>query len=59
MALRVVVVDDSGFFRRRIVEILNADIGIEVVGTAANGLEGIEVVKRLNPDVVTMDIEMP
>jgi len=59
MALRVVVVDDSGFFRRRIVEILNADIGIEVVGTATNGLEAIEVVKRLNPDVVTMDIEMP
>ncbi len=59
MAVRVVVVDDSGFFRRRIVEILNADIGIEVVGTAANGLEAIEVVKRLKPDVVTMDIEMP
>ncbi|TCT21258.1 protein-glutamate methylesterase/protein-glutamine glutaminase [Thiobaca trueperi] len=59
MALRVVVVDDSGFFRRRIVEILNADIGIEVVGTAVNGQEAIEVVKRLDPDVVTMDIEMP
>lgn len=59
MTLRVVVVDDSGFFRRRIVEILNADVGIEVVGTAANGLEGVEIVKRLEPDVVTMDIEMP
>jgi response regulator receiver modulated CheB methylesterase len=59
MSLRVVVVDDSGFFRRRIVEILNADVGIEVVGTAANGQEAIEVVKRLKPDVVTMDIEMP
>ena len=59
MSLRVVVVDDSGFFRRRIVEILNADVGIEVVGTAANGQEAIEVVKRLNPDAVTMDIEMP
>ncbi|MBB1125782.1 chemotaxis-specific protein-glutamate methyltransferase CheB [Thiospirillum jenense] len=59
MAVRVVVVDDSGFFRRRIVEILNADIGIEVVGTATNGLEAIEIVKRLKPDVVTMDIEMP
>ncbi len=59
MAVRVVVVDDSGFFRRRIVEILNADVGIEVVGTAVNGLEGLEVVKRLEPDVVTMDIEMP
>ncbi|QIK38914.1 chemotaxis response regulator protein-glutamate methylesterase [Caldichromatium japonicum] len=59
MSLRVVVVDDSGFFRRRIVEILNADAGIEVVGTAANGQEAIEVVKQLDPDVVTMDIEMP
>ncbi|EXJ16890.1 protein-glutamate methylesterase/protein-glutamine glutaminase [Imhoffiella purpurea] len=59
MALRVVVVDDSGFFRRRIVEILNADIGIEVVGTASNGREAIEVVRKLDPDVVTMDIEMP
>jgi len=57
--VRAVVVDDSGFFRRRIVEILDADIGIEVVGTAANGLEAIEVVKQLKPDVVTMDIEMP
>ena len=59
MTLRVVVVDDSGFFRRRIVEILNADVGIEVVGTAANGLEAIDCARRLNPDVVTMDIEMP
>ncbi|MBK1647453.1 protein-glutamate methylesterase/protein-glutamine glutaminase [Rhabdochromatium marinum] len=59
MACRVVVVDDSGFFRRRIVEILNADVGIEVVGTAANGQEAIKVVKELKPDVVTMDIEMP
>jgi len=37
MAVRALVVDDSGFFRRRIVEILDADPGIEVVGTAANG----------------------
>lgn len=59
MSLRVLVVDDSAFFRRRIVEILNADAGIEVVGTAANGQEAIELVKRLDPDVVTMDIEMP
>jgi two-component system chemotaxis response regulator CheB len=59
VALRVVVVDDSGFFRRRITEILTADVGIKVVGTATNGLEAIEVIKRLRPDVVTMDIEMP
>ena len=59
MACRVVVVDDSGFFRRRIAEILNADVGIEVVGTAANGQEAIKLAKELKPDVVTMDIEMP
>lgn len=56
---RVLVVDDSGFFRRRIVEILDADRGIEVIGTAANGQDALEQVAKLNPDVVTMDIEMP
>jgi two-component system chemotaxis response regulator CheB len=59
MSCRVLVVDDSGFFRRRIAEILNADIGIEVVGSAANGQEAIKLVKELKPNVVTMDIEMP
>jgi two-component system chemotaxis response regulator CheB len=56
---RVLVVDDSGFFRRRIVEILEANRSIEVIGTAANGQDALEQVARLNPDVVTMDIEMP
>ena len=59
MVTRVVVVDDSGFFRRRIVEILEADARIEVVGTAGDGKEAIEQVARLKPDVVTLDIEMP
>lgn len=59
MTLKVLVVDDSAFFRRRIVEILDADIGIKVVGTAANGQEAVDLVRRLDPDVVTMDIEMP
>ena len=59
MVTRVVVVDDSGFFRRRIVEILEADARIEVVGTAGDGKEAIEQVAKLKPDVVTMDIEMP
>lgn len=59
MVTRVVVVDDSGFFRRRIVEILEADARIKVVGTAADGKQAIEQVARLKPDVVTMDIEMP
>lgn len=59
MLTRVLVVDDSGFFRRRIVEILEADARIKVVGTAANGKEAVALVPQLKPDVVTMDIEMP
>jgi len=57
--VRVLVVDDSGFFRRRIVEILEADGGLSVIATAANGQEAIDKVRELLPDVVTMDIEMP
>lgn len=59
MAVRVLVVDDSGFFRRRVTEILNADPQLEVIGSASNGQEAIEQVAKLHPDVVTMDIEMP
>lgn len=59
MTIRVLVVDDSGFFRRRLTEILNADSAISVIDTAVNGAEGVEKVVRLTPDVVTMDVEMP
>lgn len=59
MAIRVLVVDDSGFFRRRVKEILESDPMLEVVGLAENGEQAIEAVKNLKPDVVTMDIEMP
>lgn len=59
MPVRVLVVDDSGFFRRRICEILSSDPRLEVVGEAKNGIEAIEKTKQLDPDVVTMDIEMP
>lgn len=57
--IRVLVVDDSAFFRKRIVEILGGDPRIEVIGTAANGREAIDQNRRLKPDVITMDIEMP
>jgi len=59
MAIQVLVVDDSGFFRRRVKEILESDPMLEVVGLAENGEQAIEAVKKLKPDVVTMDIEMP
>jgi len=57
--IRVLVVDDSIFMRSIITDILNSDEEIEVVGTASNGYEAIEKVKQLNPDVITLDIEMP
>jgi two-component system chemotaxis response regulator CheB len=59
MPVRVLIVDDSGFFRRRLTEMLNADPRLEVVGAAANGAEAVEQAAKLRPDVVTMDIEMP
>ncbi len=59
MPIRVLVVDDSGFFRRRVIEMLNADPRLEVVGGAANGAEAVEMNRQLKPDVITMDIEMP
>ncbi|MFW5451117.1 MAG: chemotaxis response regulator protein-glutamate methylesterase [Methylophagaceae bacterium] len=59
MAVRVLIVDDSGFFRKRLSAIISADPNLQVVGTASNGKEAIEQVKILKPDVITMDIEMP
>ncbi len=59
MPYRVLVVDDSGFFRRRVTEILKPVSDIEVVGTATNGKEAIDQAARLKPDVITMDYEMP
>jgi two-component system chemotaxis response regulator CheB len=55
---RAVVADDSHFMRSVITDILR-DGGIEVVGEARNGLEAVEAVDDLEPDVVTMDVEMP
>lgn len=59
MAYRVIVVDDSSFFCRRVKEILNQDPQLEVVGVARNGEQAIKMVAELKPDVVTMDVEMP
>lgn len=56
---RVLVVDDSAFMRQLISTILRSDPLIEVVGTAPDPLVAREKIKALNPDVVTLDIEMP
>nr|WP_284710887.1 chemotaxis response regulator protein-glutamate methylesterase [Desulfovibrio aminophilus] len=53
------VCDDSAFMRKAISTMLGKDPEIEVVATARDGEEGLEMVRRHDPDVVTMDIEMP
>ena len=59
MAIKVLVVDDSSFFRRRVSEIINSEARLEVLDVAVNGKEAVEKAKQLKPDVITMDIEMP
>lgn len=59
MAIKILVVDDSGFFQKRISEILKPEADIQIVGFANNGREAIEKAQSLNPDVITMDYEMP
>lgn len=59
MAIKVLVVDDSGFFQKRISEILKPEADIQIVGFANNGREAIDKAQSLNPDVITMDYEMP
>ncbi|MCH1924591.1 chemotaxis response regulator protein-glutamate methylesterase [Shewanella sp. C32] len=59
MGIKVLVVDDSSFFRRRVSEIVNQDPSLEVVGMATNGAEAVKMVAELRPQVITMDIEMP
>ena len=57
--IRVVIVDDSVVVRRLLSDVLQTDPEIEVVATSSNGRLGVEAVRRLRPDVVVMDIEMP
>ena len=58
-AVRVVVVDDSAIVRKLLVDGLKNDPGIEVVGTAADPYQARDLIVRVEPDVITLDIEMP
>src|SRR5687768_16948346 len=57
--LRVVVIDDSAYVRKVTREILSRSPFVEVVGTARDGREALDVVEELDPDVVTCDLIMP
>ncbi|MGC1507511.1 protein-glutamate methylesterase/protein-glutamine glutaminase [Ketobacter sp.] len=57
--IRVLIVDDSKVVQRLLNEILSSAPGIDVVGIAGDPLEARDLIKRLDPDVITLDIEMP
>jgi two-component system chemotaxis response regulator CheB len=57
--IRVMVVDDSVVVRKIVTDVLSADPGIEVVGTAVNGRIAVAKLDQLKPELITMDIEMP
>src|SRR5262245_41408749 len=57
--IRVLVVDDSAFARKVLREVLSASPLIEVVGIARDGLDALEKIAELKPDVITLDLVMP
>src|SRR6266566_3055609 len=59
MPIRVLVVDDSAFMRRVVGEAISAQPDMQLTGTAINGLDALLKVEQLQPDVVTLDVEMP
>jgi two-component system chemotaxis response regulator CheB len=59
VASTVLVVDDSAFMRKLIAEIIESSGAFHVVGTAVDGVEALQKIRTLKPDIVTLDIEMP
>src|SRR5690242_12763152 len=57
--IRVLIVDDAVVVRRLVSDALASDPDIEVVGTAANGRIALQKIPQVNPDILTMDVEMP
>ena len=56
---RILIVDDSSFMRMAIRSVLSKEPSFDIVGTAADGMEGVEKAIALKPDLITMDVEMP
>jgi DNA-binding NarL/FixJ family response regulator len=57
--IRLVVVDDHALFRSGLISLLNGTQEFQVVGEAGNGQEALDVVRRLSPDVILLDVNMP
>ncbi|HTE39701.1 MAG TPA: response regulator, partial [Steroidobacteraceae bacterium] len=57
--IKVLIVDDSALVRRLLTEIFEADGGFDVVGAASDPFVAREKIKKLLPDVITLDVEMP
>src|SRR5689334_20151175 len=57
--IRVLIIDDAVVVRRIVSDVLGADPDLEIVGTAANGKIGLAKIPQVNPDVITLDMEMP
>ncbi|NOS99233.1 MAG: chemotaxis response regulator protein-glutamate methylesterase [Phycisphaerales bacterium] len=58
-SIRVLIIDDSVFMRSMLKAALEKEPGVEVIGTAQNGLDGLAKIASLKPDVITLDVEMP
>jgi NarL family two-component system response regulator LiaR len=59
LPIRILIVDDHKLVRRNLTALLDYEIDFEVVGTAANGREAIDLADKIMPDVVVMDVVMP
>ncbi|WP_138206795.1 response regulator transcription factor [Haloimpatiens lingqiaonensis] len=57
--MRIIIVDDDGLIRDSLKLILDIEEDIQVIGTASNGREAIELCRKKNPDIVLMDVRMP
>jgi DNA-binding NarL/FixJ family response regulator len=57
--MKILIADDSSIVRERLVDMVSELEGVEIAGQAANGLEAIDGVRRLKPDAVILDIQMP
>jgi two-component system, NarL family, nitrate/nitrite response regulator NarL len=58
-AIRVLIVDDEPLFMQMLQSLLDVEAGVEVVGEAANGKQGVNLAQELEPDVIVMDVSMP